>query len=121
VSRSDGKFGVALSGPDGTTRTIISDQVLVSAGKKPNLDELNLGATDIMYTPKGIAVNEYMETSVNGIYATGDVINAPKFAHTATYEAHIVAANIVRGNSTRPDFTKNSWVLFSDPEIASVG
>ncbi len=121
VSRSDGKFGVAFSGPDGTTRTIISEQVLVSAGKKPNLDELNLGATDIMYTPKGIAVNEYMETSVNGIYATGDVINAPKFAHTATYEAHIVAANIVRGNSTRPDFTKNSWVLFSDPEIASVG
>ncbi len=121
VSRANGTFSVAFSGPDGTTRTITSEQVLVSAGKKPNLDGLNLGATDIMYTPKGIAVNEYLETSVSGIYATGDVINAPKFAHTATYEAHIVAANIFRGNSRRPDFTKNSWVLFSDPEIASVG
>ncbi len=121
ISRSDGRISMAFTGPDGTTRTITSDQVLVSAGKKPNLDELNLGATDIMYTPKGITVNEYLETSINGIYAAGDVINAPKFAHTATYEAHIVAANIMRGNSTRPDFTKNSWVLFSDPEIASVG
>ena len=121
VSRSDGKFSVTFSGADGATRTITSDQVLVSAGKKPNLDELNLAATDIMYTPKGIAVNEYLETSVSGIYATGDVINAPKFAHTATYEAHIVSVNIMRGNSARPDFTKNSWVLFSDPEIASVG
>ncbi len=121
VSRSGAGYRVTFSGPDGTTRTVASDQVLVSAGKKPNLDELNLGATDIMYTPKGIAVNEYLETSVSGIYATGDVINAPKFAHTATYEAHIVAGNIMKSNSTRPDFTKNSWVLFSDPEIASVG
>ncbi len=121
ITGSDGKFSVTFSGPDGTLRTILSEQVLVSAGKKPNLGELNLGATDIAYTPKGIAVNEYLETSVNGIYATGDAINAPKFAHTATYEAHIVAANIMNRKSSRPDFAKNSWVLFSDPEIASVG
>ncbi len=121
VTRSGANFRVTFSGSDGATRTIASEKVLVSAGKKPNLDELNLGATDIAYTPKGIAVNEFLETSVNGIYATGDVINAPKFAHAATYEAHIAAANIIKRNSERPDFTRNSWVLFSDPEIASVG
>ncbi len=57
-----------------------------------------------------------------GIYATGDVVSgAPKFAHTATYESQIVANNILRGNSIRTSFAKNSWVLFSDPEIAAAG
>ncbi len=121
VNRSDGKFGVTFSYPDGNTRTITSDQVLVSAGKAPNIGGLNLDATDTTYTPKGITVNEYLETSVNGVYATGDVINAPKFAHTATYESHIAAGSILRNNSARPDFNQISWVLFSDPEIASVG
>jgi dihydrolipoamide dehydrogenase len=121
INNLNNEFSVTFLGPDGNKRTIKSEQVLVSAGKTPNLGGLNLDSTDIAYTPKGIAVNEYLETNVEGVYATGDVINAPKFAHTATYEAHIVAANILAKNSVRPNFSKNSWVLFSDPEIASAG
>lgn len=121
INYSNEEFTTTFVGPGGSKRTIASEQVLVAAGKAPNLGGLNLDSTDIAYTPKGIAVNEYLETGVNGIYATGDVINAPKFAHTATYEAHLAAANILMNNSVRPDFTKNSWVLFSDPEIASAG
>lgn len=121
INSFNNEFSITFLGPDGNKRTIKSDQVLVSAGKTPNLGGLNLESTDVMYTPKGIAVNEYLETNVDGVYATGDVINAPKFAHTATYEAHIVAANILSKNSVRPNFSKNSWVLFSDPEIASAG
>lgn len=121
INMLNNEFHTTFIGPDGSKRTIKSEQVLVSAGKTPNTSVLNLDSTEIHHSPKGIGVNEYLETSVKGVYATGDVIQAPKFAHTATYEAHLVAANILTNNSVKADFTKNSWVLFSDPEIASAG
>ena len=121
INSVNGKFSTTFVDLDGTKRTLDSEQVLVSAGKTPNTSGLNLDSTGITYTPKGITVNEHLETSVKGVYATGDVIQAPKFAHTATYETHLVAANILTNNSVKADFTKNSWVLFSDPEIASAG
>jgi len=99
----------------------VYDQVLVATGKIPNIESLDLGSTNIEFDHKGISVDEHLETSVNGIYATGDVINGPKFAHTASYEAHLAATNIAARNIQKVDFSKNSWVLFSDPEIAVAG
>ncbi len=96
--------------------------MLIVTGKVPTIEGLDLEAAGIKYDRHGIIVNEFLETSANGIYATGDVVSgAPKFAHTATYEAHLAAANIEQGNAGKVNFTKNSWVLFSDPEIAAAG
>jgi len=106
----------------GKTRMLLTEKVLILTGKVPNIEGLNLRSAGIKHDSYGIIVNEFLETSANGIYATGDVISgAPKFAHTATYEAHIAAANIDQGNIGKVNFTKNAWVLFSDPEIASAG
>jgi dihydrolipoamide dehydrogenase len=121
IERSGKDFCTSFKDAQGDIQTVQSQQVMVAAGRLPNVDDLNLEATGIQFSHSGIAVNEYLETSVKGIYATGDVIPGPKFAHTATYEAHIAAANILKGNVQKADFSKNSWVLFSEPEVASVG
>ncbi len=121
INRDDNGFDTSFILPNGDTKHIRSDQVLVVTGKVPNINELNLDTTSIKYDRKGIITNEFLETTTKGIYATGDVTQGPKFAHTATYEANIASMNILMGNKNKVDFTKNSWVLFSDPEIASVG
>ncbi|MEJ2537279.1 MAG: NAD(P)/FAD-dependent oxidoreductase, partial [Calditrichia bacterium] len=121
INKSGRKYNTIITDKKGLKNVISSEQVMVAAGRIPNVEDLNLGATDIRFNRHGIIVNEFLETSVKGIYATGDVIEGPKFAHTATYEAHIAGANILMGNIHKKDFSKNSWVLFSDPEIASAG
>jgi dihydrolipoamide dehydrogenase len=121
IERTDGEITTSFREAQGGIKTVQSQQVLVAAGRSPNVKYLNLEATGIQFTQRGIAVNEYLETHVKGIYATGDVIAGPKFAHTATYEGHIAASNILQGNVHKTEFSKNSWVLFSEPEVASVG
>jgi dihydrolipoamide dehydrogenase len=122
IDRSEGGFITTVSDAKGVRREITSERVLVAAGRKPNIDGLDLNAAGVRFDHRGIFVNEHLQTSTEGIYATGDVIHGPKFAHTATYEAHIAAMNILAGGGAlKVDFSKNSWVLFSDPEIAAAG
>lgn len=121
INKNEGRFEITFTDEKGAEHKATFEDVLVATGKTPNIESLNLDSTKMKFSRKGITVNEYLETSVTGIYATGDVIPGPKFAHTATYEAYITVANILAGNSEKVAFTKNSWVLFSEPEIASAG
>jgi dihydrolipoamide dehydrogenase len=122
INKSGDKFQTRFVDAEGKNRMILTEKVLVVTGKVPSIEGLNLEAAGVRFNRNGIFVNEFLETSMPGIYATGDVVSgAPKFAHTATYEAHIAATNILKGNISRANFAKNSWVLFSDPEIAAAG
>ena len=122
VNRSGGDLAAVFLDSGGVQRTVRSERVLVAAGRVPNVKDLHLEATDVQFDRQGIAVDDHLQTGSPGIYAVGDVIHGPKFAHTATYEAHVAAVNILSGgNAQQVDFSKNSWVLFSDPEIASAG
>lgn len=121
INKSDGHFNVIFTDANDTLCKQSFENVLVVTGKVPNVESLDLDKAGVEFNRKGIIVNEFIETSTNGIFATGDVIDGPKFAHTATYEARIAAANITAGNSQKVNFSKNSWVLFSEPEIAAVG
>ena len=122
INKINNKFQTIFMDAERESQEIFTDNVLIVTGKVPSTDGLNLEATGIRFDQKGIYVNEFLETNVTGIYATGDVMSgSPKFAHTATYEAHIAAANILRGNTSKVSFAKNAWVLFSDPEIAAAG
>jgi len=105
------------------TKEITSSKVLVSTGRTPNLEDLNLKNANLKFDKKGIIVNDYLQTSNKNIYAGGDVIlKGPQFAHTASYEAHIITQNLFFGrNKFKTNFDKNSWVLFSDPNIVSAG
>jgi len=104
-------------------KNIKSSQVLIATGRTPNIEELNLENASIKFDKKGIIVNEYLQTSNPNIYAGGDIIfKGPRFAHTASYEAHIISQNLFfNRNKFKTDFDKNSWVLFSDPNIVNAG
>ncbi len=122
INKVDSEFQTVFVDAEGKTQKFRTEKVLVVTGKVPSIEGLNLEATDVRFGRNGIVVNEFLETTSAGIFATGDVVlGAPKFAHTATYDAHIAATNILHGNVSKVSFAKNSWVLFSDPEIAAAG
>lgn len=120
INRQGEEFVTVFEDASGGRRSLRSEQVLVSTGKVPNVQDLNLEAAGIKYSRRGIETDEFLETSAKGIYAAGDVIDGPKFAHLATHEAFITVKNIL-GGAAKADFSRNSWVLFTDPEIMSAG
>jgi len=105
----------------GKEETFEVDAVLVSVGRRPNSDELGLEAIGIELDERGfIKVNEQQQTSVPHIYAIGDVVGEPMLAHKAYYEAK-VAAEAISGLPSATDYQAMPFVIFSDPEMASVG
>ena len=111
--------GVTLFLSDGTT--IDGDMLLVSVGRKPYTDDLNLGAAGIGVTAHGfIPVNEKIETDVKGIYAIGDVTGKSMLAHSASHQG-LVAAENCSGKSKKMHYESIPAVIFTDPEIATVG
>ena len=68
-----------------------------------------------------VAINEKLETNVPGVYAIGDLVGTTYLAHGATAEANVAAANATGGNRTMSDYSLIPRVIFTFPEIASVG
>lgn len=105
----------------GVEQSIRVDEVLVAAGRTPEVD-LGLENANIDYTPKGIEVNDHLQTSAAHIYAAGDVLGrSNSFAHTALLESRVVAHNILSRTKTTPDYTASPRLTFTFPGIASVG
>ena len=104
-------------------KTLLTQKVLNAIGRRPNIDKLKLENAKVTFSKKGIVTSKVMQTSNKNIFANGDVVeNFPKFAHTAQYTSHIIAQNLfLEHNFFAPDFSKNSWVLFSMPNVASAG
>jgi len=107
----------------GENHQLNTSQVLVSTGRVPNVESLKLEAAGIRSERHGIVVDAHLQTSNARVYALGDVaLGFPQFAHSASYGAHIVAQNLLFGkNRFKVDFDRNSWVLFSQPNIVSAG
>lgn len=97
------------------------DKLIVSVGRVPNTESLNLAAVGINLTDRGfIEVNHDCATSVPGIWAIGDVIPGPMLAHKAEDEGVAVAERIV-GQKPHIDYNCVPWVIYTSPEIAWVG
>jgi len=120
VDYEEGRFNV-LFNRNGESETLVSTHVLMATGRVANVDGLNLEKAGVSYDRHGVTVNEQLQSTQAHIYACGDCINAPKFAHTATYEAGIVIHNMFAPMKHAVDYDKNSWVLFSDPQVAVAG
>jgi len=99
----------------------IADTVLMATGRRPNVESLGLENTGIQYDTQGIAVNEKLETSEKGIYAIGDVIGKPMFAHWATAQGLALARYLLGKPVMFPDVATNTAVIFSSPEIGIAG
>jgi pyruvate/2-oxoglutarate dehydrogenase complex dihydrolipoamide dehydrogenase (E3) component len=94
--------------------------VLVATGRKPNVD-LGLENASVAYTPKGIEVNEYLQTSARHIFAAGDVLGQNTETHTALLQSRVAAHNLFSKNKAIPDYTATPRLVFSSPVVASVG
>lgn len=114
-----GKVYAELEG--GKESSFDADKVLVTVGRRPNSDQIGLGATGVKADAQGfIQVNKKMQTNVPGIYAIGDVVGPPMLAHKASKEG-VVAAEAIAGMNSEADFRAIAGVVFTDPEIATVG
>ena len=97
------------------------DKVLVSVGRKPYTEGLNLSKVGIEKDNKGrIKVNEKLQTSVQNIYAIGDVIKGPMLAHKAEDEG-IAVAEILAGQAGHVNYDVIPGVIYTSPEVATVG
>ncbi|KMK77065.1 dihydrolipoyl dehydrogenase [Alkalihalobacillus pseudalcaliphilus] len=98
-----------------------ADYVLVTVGRTPNTDELGLEQIGVEMTDRGlIKVDKQCRTNVSNIYAIGDVVEGPALAHKASYEGKI-ASEAIAGEKSEVDYLAIPAVVFSDPELATVG
>ena len=98
-----------------------ADKVLVTVGRRPNTDQLGLDTIGVKLDPKGfIVVDRQQRTNVGGVYAIGDCCPGLMLAHKASKEAE-VAAEVIAGHHAEQDARVIPAVVFTDPEIASVG
>jgi len=105
----------------GEEQKIEADYVFVMVGRKPNTDELGLEQVGVEMTDRGvIKIDKQCRTNVSNIYAIGDVVEGPPLAHKASYEGKI-AAEAIAGHPSEIDYLAIPAVVFSDPELASVG
>ncbi|WP_239256858.1 dihydrolipoyl dehydrogenase [Listeria ilorinensis] len=106
---------------DGEEREIICDYVLVSVGRKPNTSELGLERVGIKMDDKGLVIiDERCQTSLENVYAIGDIVPGVALAHKASYEAK-VAAEAISGENVSLDYQAIPAVCFTEPELAATG
>jgi mercuric reductase len=115
--------GVALDlSFGGNDETIEAEKVLVTTGRRPNTADMGLEAAGVELLKNGaIRVDDRMRTTRPGVYAAGDVTGRDQFVYMAAYGAKIAAMNALNGDSLRYDNTAMPAVVFTDPQIASVG
>ena len=112
---------VAPAKGEGEPWTVEGDALLVAAGRKANVDGLDLHAAGVAFSPRGVPADARMRTNVPHIYSCGDVNGVFPFTHVAGYEAGIALSNAVLRLPRRADYAKVPWVTYTDPELASVG
>jgi pyruvate/2-oxoglutarate dehydrogenase complex dihydrolipoamide dehydrogenase (E3) component len=100
------------------------DEILVGAGRAPNVEGLNLEAAAVKYASgkgRGILVNDRLQTSNSRIYAAGDVCLPYQFTHLADATARIVIQNALFGGRKKFSNLTVPWCTYTDPEVAHVG
>jgi len=105
---------------NGKTEEVGTKAVLLSVGRVPDFEGLNIESVGIRVEKGAIVTNEYLETNIEGIYAIGDVNGKSMLAHTASMEGIIAVENIC-GNKMKMDYSKIPSAIYIQPEIASVG
>jgi glutathione reductase (NADPH) len=108
----------------GETHTFQADMVVHSAGRVPEIGDLNLDAAGIEWEKRGVRVNDFLQSvSIPAVYAAGDAAASGglPLAPVASYEGLVVAANLLKGNHQRPNYLGIPSVVFTIPPLAAVG
>jgi pyruvate/2-oxoglutarate dehydrogenase complex dihydrolipoamide dehydrogenase (E3) component len=100
---------------------VIADEILVGAGRVPNVEGLNLEMVGVEHDRFGITVNDNLKTTNPRILAAGDVAIKYKFTHSADFSSRIVIQNALFFGRKKISALTVPWVTYTDPEIAHVG
>lgn len=106
----------------GRDETLKAERILVATGRAPNVEGLGLKEAGAAQEPNGsIKIDDRMRTTRSGVYAAGDVTGRDQFVYMAAYGAKLAARNALNGDSLRYDNTAMPAIVFTDPQVASVG
>jgi pyruvate/2-oxoglutarate dehydrogenase complex dihydrolipoamide dehydrogenase (E3) component len=120
VERSGGERLVVLQGANGE-EPVRGDEILVAAGRVPNVEGLDLEAAGIVYDRAGVQVNDRLRTSNRRVYAAGDICSRFHFTHAADALARIVVQNALFYGRARASRLIIPWTTYTSPEVAHVG
>ena len=106
----------------GKEASVTVDEIIVSAGRSPNVEGLNLESVGVEYdTEKGVFVNDNLQTTNPRIYAAGDICMSQKFTHAADFAARMVIQNTLFFGRKKLSALTIPWCTYTDPEVARVG
>ncbi|WP_373088376.1 mercury(II) reductase [Sneathiella sp.] len=121
IEATDNSIVLTVQDKNGT-REITAEKVLIATGRTPNTDHLNLAAAGIeLADNNGVKVDAQMRSTRKNVYAAGDVTGRDQFVYMAAYGAKIAAKNAMNGNCLSYDNSAMPAVVFTDPQVASVG
>ena len=111
-----GSITVQAGGKD-----VEGDAILVTVGRRANVDGLGLENARVAYTSAGIAVDDYLRTTAGNIYAAGDCAGGFQFTHYAGFQGAMAVRNMLLPGRSRARPEHPPWATFTDPEVAHVG
>ena len=121
VDHGAADLAVRYEGPNGEERLIV-DQVVISIGRRPRSEGIGLEEAGVKIDERGfVLVDGAMKTSVDGVYASGDVVATPQLAHVAFAESIVAIKSILGENPLPVDYEKVPWGIYCHPEVGFCG
>ena len=117
---ADGGVEVTLEGEAGQ-RTVAGSHILVAAGRRTNLDGLDLDAAGIEHAKGQLTVDDRLRTTNTRVFAAGDAAGSYQFTHAAAYHAGVIIKNALFRLPAKADHSALPWVTYTHPELAHVG
>ncbi|HYW51134.1 MAG TPA: mercuric reductase [Gemmatimonadaceae bacterium] len=106
---------------DGVESAVTCDALLIAIGRAPNVEGLQLEKGGVAYTPKGVTVDDRLQTSNPDVYAVGDICSPLQFTHAADFQARMVIQNALFFGRGKASNLVTPWATYTSPELAQVG
>ncbi len=100
---------------------LVGDALLIAAGRRPNVNGLNLENAGVVYSDLSIRVDDNLRANQRHIYAAGDCTGGPQFTHYAGWQAFMATRNALLPGASRGVSDQIPWTTFTDPEVAHIG
>jgi pyruvate/2-oxoglutarate dehydrogenase complex dihydrolipoamide dehydrogenase (E3) component len=117
----EARRGLVVIESQGQRKEIAADEILVAAGRAPNVEGLGLEAAGVRHTKHGVEVDDNLRTSNRNVFACGDVASRFQFTHVADAQARLVIQNALFFGRSKASALTIPWCTYTTPEIAHVG
>jgi pyruvate/2-oxoglutarate dehydrogenase complex dihydrolipoamide dehydrogenase (E3) component len=122
ASRTDAGVQLTINGEAGQVRVLTGSHLLIAVGRAPALADLNLEAANVAYDKPGVRVSSTLRSVSNPrVSALGDAAGRGLFTHLAGWHASVFVRNVLFKARTRADAVAIPSVVFTDPELATIG